>query len=439
MAAFMRILMAASEMAPFARTGGLGDVLAELPCALQKRGHEVSTVIPYYAGAHFEKEPVPTGLELDIPLGAHTLRATVFETESSRGTQVFLIENAEMFARKGLYGEPGVDYMDNAARFIFFSKACVELACRLDPQPDILHVHDWQTALAAVLRDAWNLPFKTVLTVHNAAFQGLFHSGEFGLTNLPAEFYSSKRLEYYGSINLLKAGILAADEITTVSETYARELVTPEGGAGLHQIFQSRQVHPILNGADYEIWNPVNDRLIPRRFDAKSLAGKSFCRTRLLSRLGLAPKPSGPVYGMLTRLTEQKGFDILLPVLDRLLADDVRLVILGEGDPAYAAALSVATRQHASKLAFVENYDEPLAHAMIAGCDILLSPSHYEPCGPSRSDAPWADCTSWFGISIPARVKDGDSFSTATPPMRCGTPSAAPARHTRRRINGPSS
>ena len=385
----MKILMAGSEMAPLARTGGLGDVLQSLPAELTQRGHDVSVILPFYRCLRENKalKPKSTGVRLSIQLGNRRVQAEVLEATAPNGVQIFLVQHEEFFDRSGLYGTDGRDYEDNSSRFIFFSKAVIELAQRLAPAPDIIHVHDWQTALIPLMIKDRRLPFKSVLTVHNMAYQGNFLGVDFGLTNLHSRYYET--LEFFGHINLLKAGILSADALTTVSERYAREVQSPELGCGLDGVIAARSSRPdcqpgitgILNGADSAIWNPAVDKLIPRKFSPANLAGKKFCRTKLLSEAGLAPKPRGPVLGMVTRLAEQKGIDLLLPLLDRLLADDVRLIILGEGESAYERELMIAGKKHAGRFAFRRTWDERFAHLIVSGSDLSLIPSHFEPCG----------------------------------------------------------
>ncbi len=377
----MKILFTASEMEPLARTGGLGDVLEALPAALAARGHEVSVVLPCYRG--LAEKAHATGVKFTVQVGAKRVVAEVWECTAPNGVQVFLVRSDEYFDRAGLYGAAGRDFEDNAERFIFFSKAVVELVRRIAPPPDIVHAHDWQTALVPVLMHERRLPFKTVLTVHNLAYQGSFWGVDFGLTNLPGEFFSAAGVEFYGRLNLLKGGLLFADAITTVSARYAREIQTSEHGSGLDSVVreQAHKLTGILNGADYEIWNPATDKLLPERFSPTALAGKKACREALLKACGLLPAPRGPVFAIVSRLAQQKGIDLLLPLLDRLLADDVRLVILGEGDPAYESELFVASKRHAGRFAYRQSMDETLAHLIYAGADSFLIPSHFEPCG----------------------------------------------------------
>jgi starch synthase len=381
----MKILLAGSELTPFARTGGLGDVLEALPAALGAKGHEASVAIPCYRGLREDARlgAQNTGVLLHVPLGGRTLDAEIWEGRATNGVQVFLIRCDEFFDRAGLYGVEGRDFDDNAARFIFFSKCVVELARRVSPPLDVVHVHDWQAALVPVLIKDRRLPFKTVLTIHNLAYQGAFWGGEFAHTNLPGGLFSAGGVEFYGSLNLLKGGILFADAVTTVSEQYALEIQTPEGGAGLDAVVRehAHKLTGILNGAEYDIWNPATDKLLPKPYKASALAGKKVCRAELLDECDLAPAPRGPIFAMVTRLAEQKGLDLLFPVIDRMLAGDSRLVILGEGDTAYERELLIASRRHSKRLVYRKSMDERLAHLIQAGADVFLAPSHFEPCG----------------------------------------------------------
>jgi starch synthase len=259
----------------------------------------------------------------------------------------------------------------------------VELARRLQPVPSVLHLHDWQTALVPALVREQRLPFRTVLTLHNAAYQGSFPASDFALTNLPSHWMTPGGFEFYGSLNLLKGGILAADAITTVSSVYRRELLTSEGGFGLHEVLRSRTevFHAVANGVDPEQWNPAPF------FSAEEPEGKAECRKALLLQTGLSPGPAGPVFAMFGRLADQKGFDLLLPLLPRLFADDVRLVIAGDGSPGLRRDLLAACRQHPAKFAFLPEWDSEFPKRLLSGADALLMPSHFEPCGLSALNA----------------------------------------------------
>jgi starch synthase len=381
----MRILMISAEAPPLQRTGALIDVMNALPHELRARGHEISVALPFYREIRENSafKAKDTGVTVDLHVGKKTYIAGYLEGRSASGVQIFLIRCDKFFDRPGIYGELGKSYEDNAARFIFFCKAALELARRLTPSLQILHVHDWAAALVPVFVRAHHLPFATVLTIHHLAEQGSFWGLDFSLTNLPERFFTLHGVEFFGRLNFLKGGILYSDKITTVSEPYRREIPTPSGGYGLDGVLRenAHRLTAILHGADYTRWNPASDRLLPAHYDARTFRGKEICRAALLAQMKLTPKPRGPVFGMVTRLVEEKGFEILMPLLDRLLWDDVRLIILGEGDPAYETALAVASRKFRTKFAYLKNYDEKLAHLIEAGMDITLIPSRFEPAG----------------------------------------------------------
>src|SRR5215471_8611682 len=381
----MKILMISAEGPPLQRAGALVDVMDALPSALRARGHEVSVVLPFYREirenrAFNEKD---SGITVDVQVGDATYVARYLQGRSASGVQLFLISCDEFFDRPGIYGERGNPYEDNAARFIFFCKAALELARRLTPQLQILHVHDWAAALVPVFVHAQGLPFNTVLTIHHVADEGSFWGLVFQLTILPQRFFTLHGVEFFGRLNFLKGGILYADRITTVSEHYRREILTPAGGCGLDAVLRENasRLSAILDGVDYTRWNPASDRLLPARYDGRRLRGKQVCREALLKQMNLAPKPRGPVFGMVTRVVQEKGFEILVPLLDRLLWDDVRLIILGEGDPAYETSLAVAARKFPTRFAYQKDYDVKVAHLIQAGMDISLIPSRFEPAG----------------------------------------------------------
>lgn len=379
----MKILMVSSEMEPFARTGGLGDVLEALPEQLAKRGHEVSVVLPFYRSIRENAsfKITKTGVVISVRIGSKKIDAEILTCKTKAGLQIFFVRCDEYFDRSGFYGVDGRAYADNAERFMYFSRAVVELARRISPTPDIIHCHDWQTALIPAMVREQNLPFKTVLTIHNMEFQGNFWGLDFALTKLPPGYFHSG-FEFHGGVNFLKGGIVFANAITTVSERYAFEIQTSEYGCGLENVVreQAGKLRGILNGIDDAIWNPANDELIPQTFSAQSLAGKTVCREKLLANFGLEKAPAGPVFAMVSRLAEQKGIDLLLPLLDRLLAADVRLIILGEGEIAYERELTLASKKHPDRFAFRQGFDDRLSHEIVAGSDATLLPSHYEPC-----------------------------------------------------------
>jgi starch synthase len=377
--------MISAEGPPLARATALVDVLEALPRELRARKHEVGIAMPYYReikenGAVATRN---TGVTVDVQVGPKSYVAEFLEGRTAGGVQTFFVRCDEFFDRAGIYGEHGVPYEDNAARFIFFCKAALELARRMTPTPQILHSHDWASALVPVLARNQQLPFTSVLTIHHLAEQGSFWGLDFDLTNLPERYFKPRGVEFFGRLNLLKGGILFADRITTVSERYRREMLSSDGGLELDIVLRehAHRLVGILNGADYERWNPETDGLLPRQFGPGYLEGKAICRDLLLDALGLAPAPAGPVFGMVTRLVPEKGFDLLMPLLDRLLSGDVRLIILGEGDPGYETALAIAARKYPTKFAYRRTYDEALAHLIEAGADVTLIPSQIEPSG----------------------------------------------------------
>ena len=379
----MKILMISSEGWPLARPGALADVLVALPRELKARGHEVALAMPYYREIRDRRKLKvrPLSVSIEIPLGDQRLTADLLEDRTAEGLQMFYVRCDQLFDRPGLYQERGEPYSDNAARFIFFSKVAVEVARRMTPRPEILHCHDWTAALVPVLVRDRGLPFATVLSIHHLADQGSFDSWDFALANLPGRYFEPTGVEFFGRFNLLKGGILFADRIVVGSETYAYQIQTQSLGDGLDGVLREHayRLRGILGGADYERWNPETDKFLPARYSLKKLEAKTASRDALLARLELDPSPRGPVFGMVTRTVEAKGFDILMPVLDRLLADDVRLVILGKGNPAYETGLGIAARRYPRRLAYRHAYDEELAHLIEGGSDVALIPSRIEP------------------------------------------------------------
>lgn len=397
--------MISAEGPPLARASAMVDVLEALPRELRARGHEVASVIPFYREIRDDPAVVArdTGITVDVRVGTDNHVAEFLEGRTASGVQIFFVRCDEFFDRPGIYGEHGERYEDNAARFIFFSKAAVELARRLAPAPQILHVHDWAAALVPVLVKDSQLPFTSVLTIHHLAEQGSFWGLDFGLTNLAEKYFSLRGIEFFGRMNLLKGGILYADKMTTVSERYLHEMAKPEFACGLEDVLRenAHKLSAILSGADYDRWNPTTDHLLPAQYGAGALEGKTTCRNELLQMLDLAPSPEGMVCGMVTRLVPEKGFDALMPILDRLLSDDVRLIILGEGDPAFEIGLAVAARKYPTKFAYRKTYDEKLAHLIEAGSDVTLIPSRIEPSGLS------AMCSLRYGALPIARATGG--------------------------------
>jgi starch synthase len=384
----LHVAMASPEIIPFAKTGGLADVVGSLPLALEKLGLKVSLVMPAYRSVLNGRFPLEeTGIRFSVPISNRKPKAVVLKTKVGQNISVYLIRADRYFDRDHLYGTPEGDYPDNAERFTFFSRALLEVL-RGDP-PQILHCHDWQSALAICFLKAQPHFYpelsttKTVITIHNLGYQGLFWHPDWHLLNLDQSLFSPRFLEFYGKINFLKGGIVFADVITTVSPTYAKEIQTPDQGFGLDGVFRERaaDVIGILNGADYQIWNPETDPFISKKYGVEAPSGKWICKADLQRRFGLPEKPEVPLIGMITRLAAQKGFDLLEPALDALFGRELQLVLLGTGDRKYQELFSQVPARFPGKAGVRITFDDVLAHQIEAGADLFLMPSLYEPSG----------------------------------------------------------
>src|SRR5476649_1316901 len=335
----MKIVHAASELYPYMKTGGLADAVGALTGTFADLGHEVSVFLPGYRGAlaHPDAEQAQRRFRLKIEMGDQYLTGDVLSFSPKKNLTVFLVCREEFFDRKNPYGNGERDYEDNGDRFTFFCKAVVETMRLADLGADIVHAHDWQAGLLPLLlreterRFGVTLAMKTIFTIHNIAYQGLFPASFFPRTNLPEELFSMDGLEYYGQVNFLKGGILFTDRLTTVSPTYAKEIQTPEFGCGMEGVIQARvdDLSGLINGVDTAVWNPATDRQIPAKYSPRDLTGKAACRRELLRQCGLDPAFAGPVYGMVCRLTEQKGVDLVLANADFFTRNDARLIVLG--------------------------------------------------------------------------------------------------------------
>jgi starch synthase len=378
--------MAASEMTPFAATGGLGDVLGALPPELAAQGAHVHVVLPGYRNPPINAADPVIRTTLMVP-GADALREAGLGTLRHRGVAISFVMADEYFGRDNLYGGAHGDYEDNAARFAFFAHAVVALAARLDPPPDIIHCHDWQTGLVpALLRTAGDVRLAhipTVFTIHNLGYQGVFGPETWPLLGLDRRYFTSAYVEFYGLVNFLKAGLVFSDRLTTVSRRYADEIQQPEYGHGLDGVLRERRsaLSGILNGIDTVKWDPSRDPFLAARYDADHLAGKADCKATLQRDFGLPIRARVPLFGMVTRLAEQKGLDILAAALPELLAEDLQIVILGSGDGRYEHWLTEASRRDPTRLALRLAFDEGVSHQVEAGADAFLMPSRYEPCG----------------------------------------------------------
>jgi starch synthase len=387
----LRVLFLSSEVTPFAKTGGLADVAGSLPGALKGQGAEVSIGLPFYRVTKeggFSPRPLFSGLE--VPLGSMTLTSNVLESQTREGVPVFLFEREDLFDRPNLYGTSGGDYYDNFERFAYFCRAALLFVREMGSPVDVIHCHDWQTGLIpAYLKmlyraDAFFASTASLFTIHNIGYQGLFPKEKIEVGGLPPQVFQMEGLEYWGRISMLKAGIVYADALTTVSPTYAREIQTPEFGLGMDGILQkrSKDLYGILNGADYAVWNPSRDLHIPYPYDMSRISEKGRNKEALLDELGLKESlKDRPLLGMISRLSSQKGSDLLVPVMDEMVSLGAGVVILGTGEEKYQTLLEKAARRHPGEVSLNIGFDESLAHRIMAGADGLLIPSLYEPCG----------------------------------------------------------
>ncbi len=387
----MKIVHVASELFPYVKTGGLADAVGSLAATLASRKHQVAVFLPGYRAAleHPEAQRAERCLKLKVEMGDQFYSGEVRRFSPRPNLTVYLICRDEWFDRRGLYGNGERDYEDNFHRFVFFQKAVVETLRLLGIGADIVHCHDWQSGLLPLfLRDEErnqgnSLATTTIFTIHNIAFQGLFPMRSYYRTNLPSEFKGIDGVEYYGQLSMMKAGILFADKVTTVSPSYAKEIQTPAFGCGLEGVIGTRvdDLSGLINGIDPAIWNPANDTLIPAKFSASDLTGKAVCRAALLQAARLEAGPEVPVFGMVCRFSEQKGLDLILANKDFFLNEEVRLVVLGAGDRRYEEGLRALIEAAPAKVWMANRLDEAMSHLIEAGSDFFLMPSLFEPCG----------------------------------------------------------
>jgi starch synthase len=380
------ILMVTSEARPFATTGGLADVCGALPLALARLGHRVTIVLPNYRGTRIEN---PEVTHADVPFGLHTYPVRFLQQKLADGVTAVLIDAPALYDRDGLYGDASGEYGDNAFRFAVLCRSALEFVRIRGTRPSVIHAHDWQGGLApvyarTVLRDDPIIGgVRTVLTIHNLAFQGAFDSAELSWIGLGRDLYTPEQLEFWGRGSSLKGGVVFSDRITTVSPTYASEIVTPEGGWGFNGILASRAADlvGILNGIDTEAWNPKTDPHLPAHFDAGSLQGKAAVKRALLEYLDLRDAMDRPVIGIVSRLTHQKGCDLVAGAADRLMALDATWVMLGSGEGWCEDLWRSLAARYPERVAVRIGFDDRLAHLIEAGSDMFLMPSQYEPCG----------------------------------------------------------
>ncbi|HAS89468.1 MAG TPA: glycogen synthase GlgA [Desulfovibrio sp.] len=384
------VLYVTSEMYPFSKTGGLGDVMGALPPAIHAKGVKTAVITPFYGRMNLDGHKlrlVYSDLHVGYPWPSTT--AEIYQTDYD-GISVYFVSRGEYFDRRHYYNTHYGDYFDNCERFIFFCKAVLKWTHMLPSPPAVIHSHDWQSALVPPYLhferegDSFWKNTKTVTTIHNLAFQGRFSERLFHESGLPAEAWSMHGAEFYGDLNMLKASIAYSDAVTTVSPSYAEEILGPEFGCGLEGFLndQSHKLHGILNGADYTIWDPCNDKFLPCCYSAADVSGKQECKRNMLRDFYMSDQlEDRPVLGFIGRLRGQKGVDLLIDIMPGLMKKDVGVIVLGEGDLGYEARLLEFMEEYPGRFCVQVGYTEDLAHGIQAGSDIFLMPSRYEPCG----------------------------------------------------------
>ncbi|MBI3804849.1 MAG: glycogen synthase GlgA [Nitrospirae bacterium] len=385
----INIVMATAEASPYAKTGGLGEVVSAVSKALVGQGVSVSVFLPLYG--HIDRDHFAlksTGRSITVPLSDRRESGEIFYSNRA-GVHYYFIRHDPFFDRSNLYGTNEGDYPDNAARFVFFSKAVLESIRILGLEPDILHTHDWHTGLLPLFlkrEGATDPSFRNIaslFTIHNLGYQGIFWHYDWHLLNLPWDYFTSEALEFYGKINFMKAGLVFADALSTVSPRYAKEIQTAEYGCQLEGILRKRRkdLYGILNGIDTAEWDPSRDSYIAATYNSKSLEGKEVCKAALQKETGLPIRREIPLLAMITRLSEQKGIDLIDAAFEQIIGAGVQLVVLGSGDKGYETRLQSLAQEYPQQAVVKIAYDHTLAHRIEAGADLFLMPSKYEPCG----------------------------------------------------------
>lgn len=381
----MKILIATPEAVPFAKTGGLADVTGALLKEYRGMRKKAYLILPLYKRIKERFKVKSTGMKIKVLSGDRHLTGSLF----SYGGYAYFIECDEFFDREDLYGTSQGDYPDNASRFAFFSQGILEACKVLGFKPDVIHCNDWQTGLVPLYlkttyrSDEFFCNTASLITIHNLGYQGLFPATEMPATGLDSVLFNPEGIEFYGKINFLKAGLISADFITTVSNNYAREILSKEYGFGLDGVLRRRSafLKGIINGIDYREWNPESDRLIPQNYNVRSINGKRKCKPQLLKDCGIKVSGDVPVVGLVGRLSTQKGSDLFLESLEGILSLGVVLIVLGKGDEVFHVRLREASEKYKDRLHVRIGFEDDLAHRIYAGSDIFLMPSRYEPCG----------------------------------------------------------
>jgi starch synthase len=385
----MRILFIASEVTPFAKTGGLADVAGALPRALQRLGHDVRIILPYYQSVEERGFETRKGRRsVEVTIGGDSRKAQLRQFDMD-GVPVYFVDYRPYFFRDGLYGTAAGDYPDNAQRFAFFCRAALAFLPRLGWRPDVLHLHDWQTGLVPVLlrtelkKDPFFAGMPSVLTIHNLGYQGLFPPEILPVIGVDRSLFAIDGIEYYGKVSFLKGGLVFSDLLTTVSPTYCREIQSPEMGFGLDGVLRARasDLFGVLNGIDVHQWDPSLDSALPFPYGCTDLRGKGRSKKALQKELGLTPSSAVPIVAMVTRLDTQKGLDLVEEAWNAMMQRNLQFVILGSGEEKHTRFFAALRDRYPGKISIHLGFDDALARRIYAGSDIFLMPSHYEPCG----------------------------------------------------------
>ncbi len=386
----MKVLFVASEVAPFAKTGGLADVAGSLPGELKNLGIDISVIMPLYGKIDIKKHGIrSTRKKITAQVRDNMVTADIYKSDTVNNVTTYFIKNDDYYDREQLYGTPDGDYPDNCERFTFFNRAVLEFCKAFKYNPDVIHINDWQASLIPVyLKTTYKddpalTGVATLMTVHNLAYQGLFWAYDMPILNLGWDLFHHKYLEFYNNINFLKGGIVFSDVITTVSAKYSKEIQTAEFGCGLEGVLADRKddLHGVLNGVDYSVWNPSTDDLIAQKFNFKNDKGKAACKKDLQKIYDLPQKTNLPLIGIISRLADQKGFDLIAEAIDNIAALDLQMVVLGTGEQKYHDMFEAFARKYPEKIGVKIAYDNTIAHKIEAGSDFFLMPSRYEPCG----------------------------------------------------------
>jgi starch synthase len=386
----MKILIASPEAVPYVKTGGLADVVGALCKEYRRMKKDAFLILPLYRKIlESQSPPKDTGVGIDVPVGDRVIRGRIF----SDGSPAYFIRCDDFFDRPEPYGTPEGDYADNASRFIFFSRAVLEACKALKFKPDVIHCNDWQSGLVPLYlktlykKDPFFAKTASLLTLHNIGYQGLFPASDMPLTNLGWEFFRPDLVEFYGKVNFLKAGLISADVLNTVSDTYSKEILSKEFGYGLEGVLKKRErdLYGVVNGIDYEEWDPSADRFLPGNYSQSDITGKAVCKRELIKALFKRPSPVKteglPLVGMVGRLSAQKGLDLVAESVPAMLSFGVKLAILGKGDKKFQKIFTDISEKHGGMVSVTIGFDDSLAHRIYAGADFFLMPSRYEPCG----------------------------------------------------------